>query len=81
MAEILYGFPITAEQKEALGRLYRRYVKDKRARGEFPDSYRTFRRRFSKHYEKHAGAHRVEFLGGEFAGMFLGIERDGYTHS
>lgn len=78
-----YVLPTTRAQREAVLKLFRR---------DFPSWSPTFRidhrgervkvptiqyRRFRKMFRPCYGG----FIGGMWKGMFLGIERDGYTHS
>ena len=65
--------PTTREQREAILRLFRRDWPD-HPWSQFPNNrtFRAFRSRFRKY---------GDYIGGEWHGMFIGIERDGYTHS
>lgn len=56
---------ITRAQRQAIRRLHSRNADGA------PD-YRSFRRRFAS-----GGG----FIGGQWCGMFVGIEPDGYTHT
>lgn len=63
------GLPMnitTPAQRDALWNLYRRA-------SIYRESYPKFRRRFS--------FYPGGYLGGEWLGMFFGIEPDGYTHT
>lgn len=60
---------MTPQQVEAIGRLYKRSPDGSRNRCEF----------FHRVQESGIGSDR--YAGITWCGMFLGIERDGYTHS
>ena len=67
----------TRAQAEACFRLFARDWPD-HPWGRFPSTrlYRGFRRGF-----RMDGKSREGYLGGQWKGMFIGIEPDGYTHS
>lgn len=60
----------TKAQRVAVKRVY-----DRKCKGE-PASYLAFRRKF-----KQSGVAGDNYLFGPWCGMWLGIEKDGYTHS
>lgn len=66
--------PLTREQRLAIKRVYER-VTDK-GKGDGSPSYLAFRRRVKGPFY-----HNDPVIMLHWAGMWLGIERDGYTHS
>jgi hypothetical protein len=59
--------PTTRAQRQAIKRLYERSV-------DGAATYREFRKRF-----RHYGL--LDLYGGQWCGMFVGLETDGYAHS
>ena len=68
--------PITRQQRESLHTVYQRFYNhpDEMRREQAPATYRQFRRRVG--FETYGDAIMVEC-----AGMWIGIEPDGYTHT
>jgi len=63
---------LTKQQREAVKRLY-----DRSPDGAF--SYLNFRRRFRLYSIGSSGL--GDYIGGQWCGMFVGIETDGHTHT
>lgn len=67
----------TRKQREAMWRLFRRdYDTSYESRRQQLRRYRKFRRTV-----KWCGTRTDRYLGVRLWGMFIGIERDGYTHT
>lgn len=70
----MYYHKVTRKQAEACFKLFcRDWPNHPWSETANTRRYRQFRRKFKIHYGG--------FLGGEWKGMFVGIEPDGYTHS